>query len=233
MKKIILFLAFSMASVALCAQNNPFRFFPNTEGAQLVNQSYDAQNNLLGTTVMTVEKDYQYVDAETLQIGFVMTDPAGNVMDQGKINAHYDGGRFYLHSGDRTISPNVMKYLSLENELSGDFLDYPDPWGSDTGLEPIFAMEAGKFTIRSKSDKQDLIQVRKYGRKYEGNEEITTPAGNFHGHKVTYNMEVTHGANTETLRGVEWYAPGAGIVRSDIYSGDQLLNYTVLTELKK
>ncbi len=235
MKKISLFFILLMSSAALCAQNNPFGFFPNKEGTQLVNKSYDAHNHLLGTTVMTVEKDYRYLDGEEVQIAFVMTDMAGHVLDQGKIDARYENGNFYLSTADRTLCPNVMRYLSLENELSGDFFDYPDPMGHDDAFstEPVFALDAGDFIIRSKSDKRDFVRVHKYGRQYEGSERITTPAGEFHAHKVTYSADVVHDGDTETFRGVEWYAPGAGIVRSEVYSGDRLQNYTVLAELKK
>lgn len=179
---------------------------------------------------------YEYTDGSNLQLRFVMTDPAGNVLDQGNVDAHYADGRFYLKMGDRTVSPDIVKYLSIENELMGDFLDYPNTMGDDfdpLDFNPVFAMDGGDFTIRSKSDKRDFVRVHNHDREYVGTENITTPAGSFQASKITYEVDVTCEGKTHTYRGVEWYAPGAGIVRSEIYDGSSLQNYTVLTSLAK
>lgn len=238
MKRFILFLSLWAASSALAVaqENDLLQFFPNREGAQLVNKTYGAGNQLLSTTIMTVLKFYEYDDGSDLQLGFTMTDPAGNVIDQGTVKAYYENGDFFLSMGNRTVSPKIVPYLSMENELFADFLDYPNPMGDDNDmldLEPVFSVEAGNYTISSKADKRDFVRVRNYNREYVGRERVSTPAGDFSAFKITYGVDVTCEGETETFRGVEWYAPGAGIVRSEIYKGNNLQNYTVLTRLTK
>lgn len=238
MKRFILFLSLWAASSALAVaqENDLLQFFPNREGAQLVNKTYDAGNHLLSTTIMTVLKFYEYENGSDLLLGFTMTDPAGNAIDQGTIKAYYENGDFFLSMGNRTIFPDIVPYLSMENELFADFLDYPNPMGDDNNMldwNPVFVMNGGDYTISSKADKRDLVRVHNYNRQYAGRERVSTPAGDFSAYKITYDVDVTREGKTETFRGVEWYTAGAGIVRSEIYKGNNLQNYTVLTRLTK
>ena len=234
MKKII-FLSALMAGcvVAVSAQDKLFQFFPNQEGFQLVNQTYNAENQLVGTNVTTVQKYYEYTDGAQLDLGFTMIDPTGKLLDEGSLEAYYEGGNFYLKMNNRTISPEVMRYLSAENELVGDFLDYPNPMGVEGTTTPVFAMNGGDFTVRSKENKREFVRVHNFERELEGRETITTPAGTFEAFKVASNVEVTCEGKTERLRQIEWYAPQAGIVRAEVYNGDALMNYTVLAEIRK
>jgi len=239
MKKV-LFLCVALASAGstIWAQNNSdfLQFFPNREGAQLVNKTYDENNDLQSTTTMTVQKYYDYQDGSDVQIDFVMVDADGNQIDQGNIEAYYQDGSFYLKmSNSMAMLPDVTKYLSLENELVADFLDYPNPMGTNDlqNWEPVFAMDGGDFTIYSKANKKDFVRIHDYNRQYVGDEDIQTPAGNFHAYKVTYDADITCEGKTTTYQGVEWFAPGAGIVRSEIYKDKNLQNYTVLSSLVK
>jgi hypothetical protein len=73
-------------------------------------------------------------------------------------------------------------------------------------------------------------------RVVEARETITTPAGTFDCFKITYESAIdtrTMGINRKSLsKGVEYYAPGVGNVRSEYYDDKgRLQSYTVLSKL--
>jgi len=208
-------------------------FFPSNEGAMLITKTYNGNNDLLNTMTYKVEKDYEYVSGSDMQISFMMTDNYNNVIDRGNIDASCMDGSFYLKMVNRAMSPEVMGMLGSNTELVGNFLDYPDTFNDSYPFDGVFKMDAGEYTVQSKTDKKDKLNVRIYDREYEKNEKITTPAGTFDASKITFRFDCTRDGVTKTHKGVEWYAPGAGIVRTETYDkNNNLENYTELTVLQ-
>lgn len=234
MKKLLFTLGIVISSsTLLMAQDDCMAFFPTDEGAVLINKSYDANNNLLSTMTYRVDKSYGVDNNKEIIIGFVMTDADGNAIDTGNLDARCDDGTFFLNMVNRSLSPDIMKYLGQDTELVGDFLDYPDTFDDNFPFDGNFRMDGGEFTVRSKTNKNEFMRVRVYDRKYETRENITTPVKTFQASKLSFNFEVTQDKKTTTYKGIEWYAVGAGIVRSETYdSKGNLLNYTVLTALQ-
>ncbi|TVQ07105.1 MAG: hypothetical protein EA361_18775 [Bacteroidetes bacterium] len=73
-------------------------------------------------------------------------------------------------------------------------------------------------------------------RTVEGKETITTPAGTFESYKITYENVMdtrTMGITRKTVtKGVEYFSPGVGNVRSEFYDDrDRLQSYTVLSKI--
>ncbi|MCD8186021.1 MAG: hypothetical protein LUD68_06085, partial [Rikenellaceae bacterium] len=119
---------------------------------------------LIGTMTTTVLEYYDYADGSDIQLGFVMKDANGNEINRGVMDAYYEDDSFYMKmSNNMHMTPDVVKYLSMQNDLVADFLDYPNPMGDEYPMdmysEPIFAMDAGNYTITNKSDKSDFVRV--------------------------------------------------------------------------
>jgi len=233
MKKLFLSFIMLCAFISLSAQNDCMVFFPNNPGAMLINKTYDAKGNLLGTMTYKIDRSYGYEPGDDIQLGFVMTDSKGVTVDQGNMDAYCEDGSFFMKMTNRTISPDVINALSTNTELIGDFLDYPDTSNDEYPFDNVFKMSGGEFTIQSKADKKEFIRVRVYNRQYEGEEDIITPAKKFHASKISFDFEVIKDKNTVRYKGIEWYAMNAGIVRSETRdSNNNLINYTELTTLK-
>ena len=72
-------------------------------------------------------------------------------------------------------------------------------------------------------------------REFIKTESITTPAGTFDCAKVKYNIATRSPKSKETITGYgyEWYSPNVGLVRTEQYDKNNVLqSYTVLEELK-
>lgn len=235
MKKLLFFIAVFIFTGLVKAQSDCTSFFPSNKGAMLINKTYDGKNNLLSTMVYTITKSSdEYMVGDDMQIDFTMTDSTGNAIDRGNLEARCDGQNFYLSMVNRAITPEAIGLLGQDTELVGDFLDYPNTF-AEIPYEGTFEMDGGEFAIRSKSDKKDLLRVKVYNRQYEKDDKITTPAGTFDASKISFDFEVYNDSDKKTTRysGAEWYAAGAGIVRTEtVGDNKELLNYTVLTEIK-
>ncbi len=231
MKTLFFVFILIISSCMLMAQDDCMYFFPSNEGAVLVTRNYDAKGTLLSTTTYQVNNMDQPVTGSAIGIVFKITNSKGRLIDSGNLNARCDDGIFYMTMTNRILSPDAIKMLEKDTELVGDFLDYPDSFGDLNGGN--FKMSGGQFTIQSKKDKKIFAHIDVFGRRYEKNEKITTPAGTFDAAKVTFNFTITKNKKKTVYKGVEWYAVNAGIVRSETYDENgNLQNYSVLTILK-
>lgn len=232
MKKLIMSLACVCLATSYASAQNCMTFFPANEGAMLVNRTYDSSNNLLYTTTYRVENAYDYTSGSDMQVSFLIKDNAENILSNGNLDASCMDGNFYLKMVNRTMSPEIMDVLGNSTELVGNFLDYPNTFGTDFTYNGPFEMTPGEYSIQSKNDKSESMRVKVYNRQYEKNENITTPVGTFNAAKISFNFDCVKDGQTNVHKGVEWYAEGAGIVRSETYDENGVLqNYTELTTL--
>ncbi|MCD7973057.1 MAG: hypothetical protein LUG18_10415 [Candidatus Azobacteroides sp.] len=240
MKKYsLIFLGLFSFVLSMHAQDDDcMTFFPNKEGAMLVNTTYDANNNMIMNTTYRIDKIYDYVSGTNMEVDFTITNSSGVAIDHGTLQATCDDGNFYVKMVNQSMAPEVMKMLTTDTALLGNFMDYPYLLNDDIGFpyNSAFQTDEEVYTIQAKNDKDHFIRVRIYNREYDKNEMINTPAQStsFDASKVTYTFEVTpKGEKSQTYTGIDWYAPDAGIVRSETYDQNKnLVSYTVLTTLR-
>ncbi len=231
MKTLFFIFMFTVTSCVLMAQDDCMYFFPPNEGDILVTKNYDNKDTLLSTISYKVNKMDQTINGSNIDIVFKITNSKDSLIDSGSLDAKCEDGIFYMSMSNRILSPDAIKILEKDTELVGDFLDYPDPFGDFFSGD--FKMNGGKFTVQDKKDKKIFAHVNIFGRKYEKNEKVTTPAGTFDAAKVTFNFTISENKKTTMYEGVEWYALNAGIIRSETYDKKgNLQNYSVLTLLK-
>ncbi len=234
MKSLVSFLYFVIISTSLLmAQNDEcFEFFPTKKGATLVNKSYDAANNLICTTTYWVTKSDESTWGKAVEVNYSVTDNNDKVIDNGILKARCEDGVFYMSLSNKAFRPDIVKLLGTETELIGDLLDYPDVFGSNDPFYGNVQRNEATFTIQSKKDKKKLITVRVSDRNYVKTEPLMTPAGNFYASKVTFNIETKRDKVTTNYKCIEWYAPNAGVVRSETYDkDDKLFRYNVLVSI--
>lgn len=233
MKKFILSVCVILASVFTYAQEDCLSFYPSTKGSVLINKSYNANDDLLNIMTYTIEDATQNVNGATLVVGCDITDAQGYTIDKGQIEANCINGSFFLKMKSQAVASEFFDILGCNTQLVGNFLDYPNTFADNALLDNTFSTDPGEYVVESKADKKDKMTVRVYDRQYEKNEKITTPAGTFEASKITFMFDSEKDKEVQTHKGVEWYAEGAGIVRSETYDkSGKLESYTVLTNLQ-
>lgn len=165
-----------------------------------------------------------------------MTDAQGNVIDEGTIDAYYDGEELQLNMSNRSETGDIGDYLSMNTKLTYDFLNYPDDtidYFTLDNSEP-FRFDAADYTVQIGERPRDFMHIKISNRNYVGDEKITTPAGDFSAKKSTFTLEVyNHDTRArDTYHGTEWYADGEGIVRTEIADGNgHLVDYSEIVEI--
>lgn len=237
MKKLFI----SAVSIIACAgltyaQSECSYLFPNTKGAKMTTQCYDAQNHLLGTTTYQVESENENILGSNSEIAYSMQDITGNVVNAGVIENICNDGNVYIKTTTKADLGDVTRMLSSNINLMGSYLDYPDTYDPLDPFNGAFDQGEADLTLKTKDKSMKPLRVRIYNRHFEKNEPITTPAGTFDTSKISFTVEVhdDNDKSTKTYKNVEWYSLGKGIVRSEAYDNkDQLVNYTVLTAMNE
>jgi len=233
MKKFILSMCVILSSAFIYAQEDCLSFYPSNKGSVMISKSYNANDDLLNIMTYTVEDATQNVDGQTIMVGCDITDAQGYTIDKGKIEANCVNGSVFLKMKSEAVASEFFDILGCNTQLVGNFLDYPNAFADNSLFNDTFSTEPGEYTVESKADKKDKMTVRVYDRQYQKNEKITTPAGTFDASKITFMFDSTKDKKVQTHKGVEWYAEGAGIVRSETYDkSGKLESYTVLTNLQ-
>ncbi|MCC3157038.1 hypothetical protein LJ737_07300 [Hymenobacter sp. 15J16-1T3B] len=97
------------------------------------------------------------------------------------------------------------------------------------------ALPGGKLTVQVSSPSVDIAQVITdvSERRLSGPESITTPAGTFQCYKVESRYEYVTQARADIARRsvkrvVDYYAPGVGMVRSEMHDADKEPDHTAV-----
>ena len=121
--------------------------------------------------------------------------------------------------------------MHLQVEFS---INYPNPYAANFDKNNVYFDEAS-VKIYDKKNRKNRKDMAIKDREFIKTESITTPAGTFDCAKVKYNIATRSPKSKETITGYgyEWYSPNVGLVRTEQYDKNNVLqSYTVLEELK-
>jgi hypothetical protein len=114
------------------------------------------------------------------------------------------------------------QYASAQVRADNVYLEYP------IGMKPGDALKDGNFAmdINNHGMQQTLTMVIS-DRKVEAQESVTTAAGTWNCYKISYKSRMTVKTGIIgipfTFEGVEWYAPGFGVVKTQSkYGGTEI-----------
>jgi len=99
-------------------------------------------------------------------------------------------------------------------KAEGDFIIFPDNMNTGTELEDgQIALSVGGANSTTAIGTMSVLN-----RKVLESGSITTKAGTFDGHKLSFDYLFDMGILKLRGSGIEWYVPGIGIVKSESYS---------------
>ena len=223
MKSLLFVAAMALVSSPAISQCNPF--FNFKKGASWEMESFNAKGKSEGSSryeVVSFEKsagDYQATVALK-----VMDKKEKELMDS-ELELKCEGG--VLHYDMRKFFPkeSMAAYSDMDAEMTGDNLEYPSDLSvgdelKDAKLTMSISGEGMPFKMNFTMEIMD--------RKVEAKESITTAAGTFECYKITSTMNMKTVRNFRS-KGIEWIAPGKGVVRTESYNGNgKMLAYSEL-----
>lgn len=231
MNKKIYFLFLVLFSASLTAQDCNL-YIPLVENKGMQYQSFNRRDRLEGTQDVMIKKVTRHSDHTEALIS----------------TKYYDNRERFQHEAEYTIKckgdeliidiESMLDQAMLEGfqdmEINMTTIDITLPENMRVGDELPDARVEMKVSTAGTLVTEMTFTTR--NRKVEAMETITTPAGTFECYKITYeNYTETRTMGIPfkvTTKGVEYYAPGVGNVRSEFYDDrDRLQSYQVLSKL--
>ena len=215
------------------------QYFCSTPNAELHYVNYDEA----GQSVADVTAYVQNVQKSSSQI---FTDYlCKQVTTKAKNNTSYSLLRWTYKNGKSTCAEDLMYGLYLADDM--DPAQYDETvrmkmidqhkYKGDNSFQLADNAQAGEeMPDRFYQIAQNLVKeaVTITGVTYMGEEKISTTAGKFNCMKISYLKRSKVMVKTTTIRVLEWYAKGIGLVKSETYDMKGKINgKTLLVKVTK
>lgn len=229
MKKIAFYCLLGMfLSAGISAQDCPM-YFPDTENTQLEYKQYDKKGGLTGSSIQKITSIKNSGTSTEVEVSVESFDAKGKSLGSGQLTARCEGGIYFIDMKNLMGQQAMEAYKDMEMTIEGGNLEIP------SSLKAGDILKSGDMKISFSSGGMTVMNMtfNVSNRKVEAVENLTTPAGTFECYKISFDMATKMMVNVKT-KGVEWYAKGVGMVKSESYSTDgKLLGSNVLTSIKK
>ncbi len=156
-------------------------------------------------------------------------DAKGKSLGTANLKARCEGGVFYIDMSNYLNQQSTEDYKDMEMSVEGGNLEMP------SGMKAGDLLKEGDIKIAFSSGGMTVMNmsVSITNRKVEAVENLTTPAGTFECYKISYDIATKMMGIGVKMKGVEWYAKGVGMVKSETYTKDgKLQGSTVLNAMK-
>jgi hypothetical protein len=228
MKNIFLGSLAWVASVTVMAQDCT-SFFPAKEGNQIELTHYDGKDKLTGHSLTTIKSTRD--EGGT----YFWNQHMESFNDKGKLDFETDaemscsGGEFHLDMKNMVPQQQMQGMEGMEMSIEGGDMTFPSVLSVGQTLPDAYiSIKAGSggMTIMN-------MEVHITNRKVEGKESVTTPAGTFDCYKMSQDIS-TKMMFSIKAHSIDWYAPGAGLVKQESYDDKgRLTGKEILTKLVK
>jgi hypothetical protein len=229
MKKIILSCILgSFMYTGITAQDCPM-YYPDMVNAQLEYKQYDKKGNLSGSSVQKIVDIKKSVGSTEVVVSAESFDAKGKSLGTAQMAARCEGGIYYIDMKNLIGQQSMEAYKDMEMKVEGGNLEIP------SSMKAGDLLKSGDMKMTFSSNGMTIMSmtVNVSNRKVDAVENLTTPAGTFECYKISYDVATKMMINVKT-KGVEWFAKGVGMVKSETYdSNGKLLGSSVLNSVKK
>lgn len=131
-------------------------------------------------------------------------------------------GDFYIDMANYTSLKGDDSKNSFKVKASGDFIEFPNT------MKAGDALKDGAIDLQIGSDDSfgTVATMQVSNRKVVESGSLTTKAGTFDGHKISFDYIFNLGIIKFRGSGIEWYVNGIGIVKSENYNKKGKLRWT-------
>lgn len=227
MKNLILFSVLILCGMILNAQEI---FFPTKEGTVLVYKSFDKKDKETSTARYTITKIN--VNGSDMEITYLIEslDSKEKLVFKDEITVHQKGDKLYVDMSNFINKAAFQQEgeIPAEIQITGNNMEIPsnpEPGEMLPDANVVMAMKVGFVNMKMSADVTN--------RKVEAIEDITVKAGSFKTYKFSSEVSSSVMGIKVNTKGIEWYAKGVGIVKSESYDKNgKLQSRTELIELK-
>jgi hypothetical protein len=229
MKQLLLIAVFCYSSIAaLIAQDCPM-YYPDKENTQMEYKQYDKKGSVSGSSVQKITSIKKSAGSTEVAVNAESFDAKGKSLGTANLKARCEGGIFYVDMTNYLNQQSTDAYKDMEVSVEGGSLEMP------SGMKAGDMLKDGDLKMSFSSGGMNVMNmaVSVTNRKVEAVENLTTPAGTFECYKISYDIATKMMGINVKMKGIEWYAKGVGMVKSETYNKDaKLQGSMVLNALK-
>jgi len=232
MTKNIISAVFIFIASGLWAQNCDL-YIPLEEGKGYQYQNFNSRDKLEGIQDILIKSVTQESGQTVAVVEAKMYDKREKLQHEGEYKIICKGNELVIDIQSIIDQSILQSFEGMEVSMSNiENISLPGNLGVGDKL-PDAHMEM-KVSMGGVSVTE--MNFTTQNRTVEAKQEITTPAGTYNCFKITYENKMdtrAMGMNRSDLsKGVEYYAPGVGNVRSEFYNDKgKLQSYTVLSKI--
>jgi hypothetical protein len=226
MKKLIFLIFVIVAFLGSSAQK---AFFPLKEGTKLTYQTLDKKGKLSQEYTYTVKKITGSEDHFTVVYSVECFSDKGKTIYIDEISARQEGDHMYMDMSNLLNKSAFQQNgeIPASVEITGNNMDIPIvpvPGTTLPDANVTMALKMGFLTLK--------MSVNVTNRKVEALDNITVKAGNFSAFKITGDVTGTILGIKVNNQGVDWYAYGIGLVKTETYKKGELQTVMELVKLE-
>jgi hypothetical protein len=232
MKRNLIFAMLIVMASGLWAQNCNL-YIPLEEGKGFQYQNFNKRDKLEGVSDMIIKDVSSQQGATVATFTVKFYDNREKLQHEGEYEVTCKGDELIIDM-ESMLGQSVLKaYEGMEVSMTNvENLSIPG------NLSVGDKLPDGRMEMKVKMGNVNMTEMKMVtqNREVVARESITTPAGTFNCFKITYETVMdarTMGMNSKNIsKGVEFYAPGVGNVKSEFYNDkDQLQSYTLLSKI--
>lgn len=205
-------------------------FFPTREGTTLVYKIFDKKDKVSGTMKYTI-KDLT-MNGNDMDITYLAEslDAKDKLIFKEEITIQQKGDKLYFDMSNLINKAAFQQEgeMPAEIEVTGNNMEVPsnpNPGDVLPDANVEMAMKMGFVNMK--------MSANVTNRKVEAIEDVTVAAGSFKGYKFSYAVNSNAMGIKVNSTGIDWYAKGVGIIKSESYDNKgNLISRTELIELK-
>lgn len=226
MKKAILLVLVFVGLKSIEAQDCT-AYIPYEEGTLTEQTHYNKKGKVTGTTTQIVKEVAQEGNTTLFEVEQTSVDKDGENEMITDMTFRCEDNVFYVDMNAFVNEEQMAAYKDMDIKVTMDAINIP------ADLTPGQQLEDGSITMDIQSGAPIPIKftIMVKNRQVGNRETLTTPAGNFDCIKIKQDV-VTKTGFTVTIKTVQWYAEGVGVVKSESYRKGKLMGYSELTKLE-
>jgi hypothetical protein len=205
-------------------------FFPTREGTTLVYKTFDKKDKVSGTMKYTIK--HLTINGNDMDITYLAEslDAKDKLIFKEEITIQQKGDKLYFDMSNLINKAAFQQEgeMPAEIEVTGNNMEVPaNPNPGDVLPDANVEMSMKMGFVNMK------MSANVTNRKVEAIEDVTVTAGSYKGYKFSYAVNSNALGIKVNSTGIDWYAKGVGIIKSESYDNKgNLISRTELIELK-
>jgi hypothetical protein len=209
-------------------------YYPLVNGAVIEMTSYNANDQLSGTTTSNISNVVTNTDGTTASIQSTVKDKKDAVVNSSSCTVKCTGTSILVDMSSYIPQQSLSQWKNMTVKMDAGQLEIPQTLTVGTALKDASVT----VTVYNGTTLFSTMKINISNRLVASQESVTTTMGTYSCYKITQDIKVENIVMGMTIpmnmKSAEYYAAETGLVKSQSFDKNgKLSGYTLLTKLTK